>query len=1081
MLSLVGVCHCGGPGGNQAGNAGGGGAGGADSGGEPAGDANKDGGPSSDASTDGGPSDDASADGAGGSDVTEGGASEGGEAGTNDAAIGDATGDVQEAGTVIGCLGPDPGFAWPVPPKKVTVPADASWKSSIAVPNEPFLANQVGTRSEIGWVKFIIMLSEPDKVYFQDSKTYPFHYDFAVERIPAFQGMTHQQFDAVTLRREGQQAVLGAVLVPNPGLTQTEYGIELVLNDAAHPELVATLVRQVVEHVQSAQGSKGYYLPTATQRECLDAHRSYLSGQGIETASVDRWLSGDACYAPGWAIGKLVKLASSEVDAAYLDGRLRAEDILLLSDSAVAELPYVAGVLTLAPSTPNSHPAILARSYSIPFAYARREEAVSRANQLVSHQVVLSTGSSDAVGGCAVKLVDVEGIEPAARAQIRALSSPPPIEVKPKRAAGATSLSIEGLTPTDIDRVGGKAANFGLVRAAVPAQSPSPAIAFTFDVWDAFFAQPAPNGQSGTLGDEVARRLAPHPWPADPAALDQTLEGIRKLIRNAPFPASLRSEVLTALTPFEPTRRIRFRSSTNVEDSETFTGAGLYDSVTGCLADDLDGDSSGPSGCNAAEAEERGVLRAIQRVYSSFYNRNAAFERLRRGVNESQVGMGVLVHYSVPDEQELANGVATLTRGYEGVNDLELVTQVGAVSVTNPDGSALPETVTVTTSGGSSYLQRSEGSSLVPLGQAVLSWETEYRTLTNLLVRVADRYAGATGHPLPFALDFEYKKVEPGQLSIRQVRPIPLPDTTQDVTPFLVGAPITLCVRPTEWSDAFALHRLKARLALDPADLWATATELEKSLYAAGSIDYLQGTTLEHLEGAPASFPGAAHSAVSPEAGGKRTSEWWELRDSWAAGGAQWTLTTRLPDKRSREVGPVLAPDDLRFAWSVSWPSPVPFLDWDGTPSTRTEDSVDLGNSCPDTTTIGPLHPLIEKTLEGPKGTRVETAYWFPTPPQGPTAGYTAPPVKWRGTTITGLASAPIVLHGYYSQTHAPYHHNFGGAYLFDPRLEPGIASSVLDELAAANVAFLFIRDGSDSTTPPAFWIGGLDGTLRPL
>ena len=56
----------------------------------------------------------------------------------------------------------------------------------------------------------------------------------------------------------------------------------------------------------------------------------------------------------------------------------------------------------------------------------------------------------------------------------------------------------------------------------------------------------------------------------------------------------------------------------NVEDSEHFTGAGLYDSYSGCLMDDLDGDSTGPSQCDPAEPQERGVFRAIHKVYASF-------------------------------------------------------------------------------------------------------------------------------------------------------------------------------------------------------------------------------------------------------------------------------------------------------------------------------------------------------------------------------------------------------------------------------------------------------------------------------
>ena len=111
---------------------------------------------------------------------------------------------------------------------------------------------------------------------------------------------------------------------------------------------------------------------------------------------------------------------------------------------------------------------------------------------------------------------------------------------------------------------------------------------------------------------------------------------------------------------FDPQRNIRFRSSSNVEDTEQFVGAGLYDSFSGCLADDLDDDTAGPCRCDPAEPKERGVFRAIRKVYASFYNDDAYLERLRHGIDEAQVGMGLLVHHSFPDEIERANGVATL-------------------------------------------------------------------------------------------------------------------------------------------------------------------------------------------------------------------------------------------------------------------------------------------------------------------------------------------------------------------------------------------------------------------------------------
>src|SRR5690606_37153974 len=104
-----------------------------------------------------------------------------------------------------------------------------------------------------------------------------------------------------------------------------------------------------------------------------------------------------------------------------------------------------------------------------------------------------------------------------------------------------------------------------------------------------------------TLAETVEDRLGGFTWPPDMAGLTAALDDIRDLFRNgSDFNPAQREAILTILQDagFDPMRKIRFRSSTNVEDSEQFSGAGLYDSYSGCLADDLDEDSAGPSHCD---------------------------------------------------------------------------------------------------------------------------------------------------------------------------------------------------------------------------------------------------------------------------------------------------------------------------------------------------------------------------------------------------------------------------------------------------------------------------------------------------
>jgi hypothetical protein len=335
-------------------------------------------------------------------------------------------------------------------------------------------------------------------------------------------------------------------------------------------------------------------------------------------------------------------------------------------------------------------------------------------------------------------------------------------------------------------------------------------------------------------------------------ALKSDLAAIRaRITSDTAFTEAQRQAVEAALAGFSPTRKIRFRSSTNVEDSAVFTGAGLYDSYSGCLADDQDADDAGPSLCDAGEENERGVFRAIRKVYASFYNDNAFLARLLHGVDEADVGMAILVHHSYPDEDEMANGVATLSRGVSFTDQIKLVSQVGATSVTNPEGGTLPEVVVVGDVGGEPYYQLQSGSTLVPLGGHVMEWEDDYRALAALLGQVEQRFREVHPSKTSYLLDYEFKKMKPGELVVKQVREVSLPDTTPSLTPFLIDEPRELCTFQGEFGDVFANHRLKVRASLSTKSTFLTEAALQSSLFQDVALSYVSRRGRRDAHGEP--------------------------------------------------------------------------------------------------------------------------------------------------------------------------------------------------------------------------------------
>ncbi len=370
----------------------------------------------------------------------------------------------------------------------------------------------------------------------------------------------------------------------------------------------------------------------------------------------------------------------------------------------------------------------------------------------------------------------------------------------------------------------------------------------------------------GTLRDEIGRRLSTyHAYPpADLRALSQALTEIQSLFTSpqiTQFRPDLQTAALGMLADpvygFDPNVRLRFRSSTNVEDSADYTGAGLYESFSGCPADDLDGDDKGPCRCDPKESSERGAFRAIRRTYASFYNDNAFLERLHRDVNETQVGMAVVVHPSFPDEIELANGVATVdTNEVDGQRQIQLVTQSGATSVTNPADGSIPEEVSLDVLANGTLRSPipadiQQTSSLVPLGGTVMTWSKDYKDLAALLVKVSDGFKKTTGKA-SYILDIEYKKVAPGDktlpsggMVIKQVRQIPEPNQTPDITPFLVSVPMDFevftgeCVYEMDTIDIFAAHRLKSRWHLETRNMALDAGGLSGGIYGQATVETL--------------------------------------------------------------------------------------------------------------------------------------------------------------------------------------------------------------------------------------------------
>jgi hypothetical protein len=202
--------------------------------------------------------------------------------------------------------------------------------------------------------------------------------------------------------------------------------------------------------------------------------------------------------------------------------------------------------------------------------------------------------------------------------------------------------------------------------------------------------------------------------------------------------------------------------------------------------------------------------------------------------------------------------------------------------------------------------------------------------------------------------------------------------------------------------------------------------------------------------------------------------------DRWSIGtGAErrdFELRTELPQGTATGQAPVLTLADLPLRLSVRYATPQPGVQWtfDGPKPTNVLTETVVLEPRRTLTSTAPLQE--RKAVAG--AVTVNTAFYWPAPPSKGIGEKTAPLVQWKSTRIDGLTSQPIELHGDFSQTYRPGHHNFSEEFIFEPALEPGMDPAVLGELRAAKIQMIYVLTNFDVAR---IFIVGTDGSFRPL
>jgi pyruvate, water dikinase len=643
----------------------------------------------------------------------------------------------------------------------------------------------VVTETELGTaysVKFYVdELDAEPKVYLQNTRRYPLHYDFV--RTVLGVAASREEFARRTYSGEARAALAGT-LVYYPELKyqsardaerqSSPLTLEFFPSDDLSPELALRAHRLLEERLSWLElgGSERRlsYVPAGSAQEAALA----LKRERFERQD-SRWDRHLELFAgveqqvlnPGLAYGTLHLLSPEALEHAVLSSR----DIVVLT-RLPNDLPLVGGTITEELQTPLAHVNLAARARGTPNLALKGASQDARIEPLLGKLVRFEVVE----GGFSLAEATLEEAEAFWQSRVRQ-------PLVPEADLDFVGLpGFEALAFADSLRVGVKAANLAELHRLLGETAPN-GFAVPFSAYDRYMTynlvtpvlcasartdcesearegalcdralERCDDAVAGSFFDFVEQLLEDEEVTTDSALREACLDGLKYLVGHGTVDATFGAELDARVAEVFGRAQVRLRSSTNAEDLPGFSGAGLYESVSAL-----------------AEGEKRASMR-IREVWASVWLWRAFEERAFWNVDHRAVRMAVAVNPAVDDEA--ANGVLITQNLLEpGAEGHYVNVQLGELEVTNPESGVVPEVFAIVPGpAGAVQVLRQSFSSLSP--DEPLLTDAEVAALADAADRVQAHFA-----PLyelrssQLALDLEFKFRGPErQLLIKQARP----------------------------------------------------------------------------------------------------------------------------------------------------------------------------------------------------------------------------------------------------------------------------------------------------------------------
>lgn len=461
-------------------------------------------------------------------------------------------------------------------------------------------------------VLFVIDRKSNNKIYYVNSKRYPFHKDFVNGNYLSLE--RGQEFFENNYLKPNRRFILGTLAFQSP---LQKFTFEFWERDLIPADQIQTAYDVI---------NKSFFAPVS-----FKPNSSRQDEATAAIAGLQRILQSDIAKEQEYEPLNLARGLGRIHIIEKLDEHVEigSNEILVLNEVPI-QLPPVAGVIVTKPSTPLSHINLLLKGWGVPNAY------IKNADQLLKEYDGWWVSFETKRDAYTIKRADLDQL----REYQKRMAARPDL-IRPRSNLSVNRIaSLREQRARDVVAYGGKSANLGeMMNARLPGITVPAGFTIPFFYYDQFI-------QENRLDDVIIEMMQDQKFVHDPAYRRTRLTELRGQIQKGQLNENLRAAVLGRVHSDYSGKGLFARSSSNTEDLPNFSGAGLHSSVPNVKGD-------------------HELIEAIKTVWASLWNFEAYEARERAGIDHAKVYMAVLFQEGINADSA---GVMITTDPYDKEN-----------------------------------------------------------------------------------------------------------------------------------------------------------------------------------------------------------------------------------------------------------------------------------------------------------------------------------------------------------------------------------------------------------------------------